>query len=125
MEWWQVMADHQRVEVRNVHEVRHYRSPPFKVARTDATLRDGEDTLVWEPNLTIAANEDHKGYHALMGAFLAAVRGEPVSAPNADDGVRAMQLLERMIAGVERCATRSGSGVSSEAVESRSARATD
>ncbi len=45
MEWWQVMADHQRVEVRNVHEVRHYRAPPFKVSRPDATLREGEDTM--------------------------------------------------------------------------------
>jgi myo-inositol 2-dehydrogenase/D-chiro-inositol 1-dehydrogenase len=102
MEWWQVMADHQRVEVRNIHEVRHYRSPPFKVSRNDATLRDGEDTLVWEPNLTVAANEDHKGYHALMGDFLAAIRGEPVSPPNAEDGARAMRLLEQMIAGIER-----------------------
>lgn len=101
MEWWQVMSDHQRVEVRNVHEVRHYRSPPFKVGHADASLRDGEDTLVWEPNLTVAANEDHKGYHALLGDFLAAVRGEAVSAPNAEDGVRAMRLLEQMIAGAE------------------------
>lgn len=98
MEWWQVMADHQRVEVRNVHEVRHFRAPPFKVSRTDATLTDGVDTLVWEPNQTVAANEDHKGYHALLGDFLAAVRGESVSPPNAQDGARAMRLLERMVA---------------------------
>ena len=26
MEWWQVMGDHKRVEVRNVHDVRFYRS---------------------------------------------------------------------------------------------------
>ena len=70
MEWWQVMGDHRRVEVRNVHEVRYYRAPPFKVSDRDATLRDGEDTLVWEPNLTAAANEDHKGYHALLGDFV-------------------------------------------------------
>ncbi|MHB2170131.1 Gfo/Idh/MocA family protein [Alsobacter sp. R-9] len=101
MEWWQVMADHQRVEVRNVHEVRHVRAPPFKVGRPDATLADGEDTLVWEPNHTVAANEDHKGYHALMAAFLAAVQGEPVRVPDAADGARAMSLLERMIAGAE------------------------
>ncbi|CAN5227877.1 Gfo/Idh/MocA family oxidoreductase [soil metagenome] len=94
MEWWQVMGDHRRVEVRNVHEVRYFRAPPFKVDRPEATLRDGEDTLVWEPNLTVAANEDHKGYHALFADFLAAARGENVRFPNATDGARAMQLME-------------------------------
>jgi myo-inositol 2-dehydrogenase / D-chiro-inositol 1-dehydrogenase len=98
MEWWQVMGDHRRVEVRNVHEVRYYRAPPFKVDDRAATLTDGEDTLVWEPNLTVAANEDHKGYHALLGDFLKLVRGEPASPPLAADGARAMALLERMIA---------------------------
>ena len=101
MEWWQVMADHQRVEVRNIHEVRHFRAPPFKVSNGNATLRDGEDTLVWEPNLTVAANEDHKGYHALMGDFLRAARGEPTTAPSAADGARAMRLLEEMIRNVK------------------------
>ncbi len=99
MEWWQVMADHQRVEVRNVHEVRYYRAPPFKVSRTDASLVDGEDTLVWEPNLTVAANEDHKGYHALIGDFLAVVRGEQRDVPDAAAGARAMRLLEAIVKG--------------------------
>jgi myo-inositol 2-dehydrogenase/D-chiro-inositol 1-dehydrogenase len=98
MEWWQVMADHRRVEVRNVNEVRFYRAPPFKVDRADASLVDGEDALIWEPNFTVAANEDHKGYHALIGDFLAAVRGEPNSAPTAEDGVRAMELLDILLA---------------------------
>ena len=101
MEWWQVMADHQRVEVRNVHEVRHYRNPPFKVSNTAATLRAGEDTLVWEPNFTVAANEDHKGYHCLMADFLRVVRGEQADVPDAAAGLRAMRLLELMIAGAE------------------------
>jgi myo-inositol 2-dehydrogenase/D-chiro-inositol 1-dehydrogenase len=98
MEWWQVMGDHVRVEVRNVHEVRYFRAPPFKVSRADASLLDGEDTLVWEPNLTAAANEDHKGYHALLGDFVRTVRGEDVGAPNAADGARAMALLDQAIA---------------------------
>ena len=98
MEWWQVMGDHRRVEVRNVHEVRYYRAPPFKVGRPDATLRTAQDTLVWEPNLTAAANEDHKGYHALLGDFVRVVRGEPNAAPTIADGARAMKLLERVIA---------------------------
>ena len=98
MEWWQAMGDHRRVEVRNVHEVRYYRTPPFKADRADASLRDGEDTLVWEPNQTVAANEDHKGYHALIGDFLKVARGENVDVPLAADGARAMRLLERVIA---------------------------
>ena len=71
MEWWQVMGDHKRVEVRNVHEVRYYRAPAFKAADPAATLDPAQDALVWEPNQTAAANEDHKGYHALLAAFLA------------------------------------------------------
>jgi myo-inositol 2-dehydrogenase / D-chiro-inositol 1-dehydrogenase len=71
------MGDDQRVEIRNVHEVRYYRDPPFKVSVPGATLDPQQDTLTWEPNLTAAANEDHKGYHALLTAFLAAVKGEP------------------------------------------------
>jgi myo-inositol 2-dehydrogenase / D-chiro-inositol 1-dehydrogenase len=97
MEWWQVMGDHRRVEVRNVHEVRYYRAPPFKVGDAAATLDPMQDALVWEPNLTAAANEDHKGYHALLAAFLARVRGEPSDAPDIEDGVRAMQVLEMMM----------------------------
>jgi myo-inositol 2-dehydrogenase/D-chiro-inositol 1-dehydrogenase len=97
MEWWQVMADHQRVEVRNVHEVRHYRNPPFKVGKPEASLVDGVDTLVWEPNLTAAANEDHKGYYAIFADFLAVVRGEPVRVPTAADGARAMALMEKAL----------------------------
>jgi myo-inositol 2-dehydrogenase/D-chiro-inositol 1-dehydrogenase len=93
MEWWQVMGDHRRVEVRNVHEVRYYRAPPFKVADAAATLGP-EDTLVWEPNMTVAANEDHKGYFALFGDFIAAARGAGNAAPNAADGARAMRLME-------------------------------
>lgn len=98
VEWWQVMGDHRRIEVRNVHEVRYVRHPPFKVSRADASLVDGEDTLVWEPNLTAAANEDHKGYHALLGEFVRAVRGEATNAPNIADGAAAMALLERALA---------------------------
>jgi myo-inositol 2-dehydrogenase/D-chiro-inositol 1-dehydrogenase len=94
MEWWQVMGDHRRVEVRNVHEVRYYRAPQFKFARPDANLLDNEDTLIWEPNLTAAANEDHKGYYALFADFLAAAHGAPNQAPTAADGARAMRLME-------------------------------
>ena len=94
MEWWQVMADHRRVEVRNVHEVRYFRAPPFKVGDPAATLLPEADTLVWEPNLTVAANEDHKGYYALFADFIAVARGIAVDAPTAADGARAMALME-------------------------------
>jgi myo-inositol 2-dehydrogenase/D-chiro-inositol 1-dehydrogenase len=97
-EWWQVMGDHQRVEVRNVHEVRWLRDPPFKAERPEATLEDGVDTLVWEPNQTAAVDEDHKGYRALLEGFLRAARGEAVEAlPTAADGARALELLERAL----------------------------
>lgn len=100
MEWWQVMGDHRRVEVRNVHEVRYYRSPQFKVDDPLATLIDGEDTLVWEPNLTVAANEDHKGYSALLHEFAKAASGLSHQAPLAADGARAMQVLDAMITSI-------------------------
>jgi len=101
MEWWQVMGDHQRIEIRNVHEVRHYRAPGFKAGDPAATLDPAQDALVWEPNLTAAANEDHKGYHALLAAFLARVRGAASDAPEIADGVRAMRVLEAMVRSAE------------------------
>lgn len=97
MEWWQVMGDHRRVEVRNVHEVRYYRAPPFKVADAQASLDPAQDTLVWEPNLTAAANEDHKGYYALLADFIAIASGRAAQAPTARDGARAMQLMEQAL----------------------------
>jgi myo-inositol 2-dehydrogenase / D-chiro-inositol 1-dehydrogenase len=97
MEWWQVMGDHVRLEVRNVFEIRYYRNPPFKANVPGATLDPQQDTLVWEPNLTAAANEDHKGYHALLSAFVAAVEGEPNDAPTIADGVTAMRVLEATV----------------------------
>jgi myo-inositol 2-dehydrogenase / D-chiro-inositol 1-dehydrogenase len=48
MEWWQVMGDHVRLEIRNVYEVRYYRNPAFKANVPDATLDPQQDTLVWE-----------------------------------------------------------------------------
>lgn len=98
MEWWQVMGDHERVEVRNVHDVRLHRAPKFKVDDPDARLIDAEDTLIWEPNLTVAANEDHKGYHAILGAWLDLIAGRPrPDAATIDDGVAAMAALDAMI----------------------------
>ena len=102
MEWWQVAGDHARVEVRNLHEVRLFRAPKFKVDDAAATLADGEDTQVWEPNLTVAANEDHKGYHALLAAWLDLIEGRPrPDAPTAADGVAAMRLLDAMVRSIE------------------------
>lgn len=102
MEWWQVMGDHRRVEVRNVHEVRYFRAPRFKVDDPEASLVDGEDTLIWEPNLTVAAHEDHKGYHALLREFAALVLGEPNAAPQIDAGARAMRVLQAMVTSGEQ-----------------------
>ncbi len=52
---------------------------------------------MWEPNFTAAANEDHKGYHALLGEFLKAVRGDANDAPGIADGAQAMRVLEAMM----------------------------
>lgn len=101
MEWWQVMGDHKRVEIRNVHEVRYYRAPNFKSGDPAATLDPMQDALIWEPNQTAAANEDHKGYHALLSAFVRRVAGCPSDAPDISDGVRAMRVLEAMIRSME------------------------
>lgn len=98
MEFVQVMGDHRRVEVDNVINVAYYRDPPFKADDPAATLDQAADTLTWTPNFTAAANEDHKGYNALLKAAIPALKGDASDAPTIADGVRAMANLERMIA---------------------------
>lgn len=66
-----------------------------------ALLDPACDTLSWTPNFTAAANEDHKGYAALLADAAAAIRGEENGAPGIEDGVLAMERLERMIAQIE------------------------
>ena len=101
VEWWQVMGDHRRVEVRNVTEVRYVRDPAFKVDDPAATMTSDADTLIWEPNPTVAADEDHKGYRALLSGFLKRVRGEEADVPEIAEGVRAMRRLEAMRKSIE------------------------
>lgn len=98
MEYVQIMGDHNRVEVDNIINVAWHRNPPFKAEDPKAVLDPGCDTLVWSPNFTAAANEDHKGYHALLMDVAATMRGESDAAPQIRDGWLAMQRLERMIA---------------------------
>lgn len=92
----QIMGDHRRIEIDNVVNVTFHRDPAFKVADPGATLAEAADSLCWTPNLTVAANEDHKGYSALLEASLEAMRGKPSNAPTIDDGVRAMATLKRI-----------------------------
>ena len=106
MEFIQVMGDHKRVEVSNIINVAYHRDPPFKADDPDATLADACDTLTWTPNFTAAANEDHKGYNALMADVAAALRGEASAAPTIADGVAAMTNLDRMVALVTDAAAR-------------------
>lgn len=101
MEYVQVMGDHNRVEVDNVINVAWYRNPPFRVDDPQATLDAGCDTLSWTPNFTAAANEDPKGYHALLLDVAAKIRGESDRVPQIRDGWLAMRRLERMIALIE------------------------
>ena len=97
MEELRIMGDHVRLEVDNIIDVALYRDPPFKADDPRATLNPAADTLSWRPNFTAAANEDHKGYNALLAEAAAVLRGEPRDAPDIEDGVRAMERLERMI----------------------------
>ncbi len=97
MEFSQVIGDHNRVEVANVIDVAWYRDPPFKSEAPAATLADGADTLCWRPNFAAAANEDHKGYNALIADAADALSGRESEAPTIRDGVSAMRALERMI----------------------------
>ena len=46
--------------------------------------------------MTVAANEDHKGYRALLQASLDAMRGWSSAAPTIDDAVLAVSALERI-----------------------------
>lgn len=101
MEYVQIMGDHNRVEVENIINVAWHRNPPFKADDANATLDPSCDSLVWTPNFTAAANEDHKGYHALLLDVAATMRGESDAAPQIRDGWLAMQRLERMIALIE------------------------
>ena len=101
MEYVQVMGDHNRVEVDNVINVAWHRNPPFKADDPKATLDPACDSMVWTPNFTAAANEDHKGYHALLLDVAATMRGESESAPVIRDGWLAMRRLERMITLIE------------------------
>ena len=101
MEFVQIMGDQNRVEVENVIHVAWHRNPPFKAEDPKAVLDPACDTLVWTPNFTAAANEDHKGYHALLLDVAAKIRGESEAAPQILDGWLAMQRLERMIALIE------------------------
>ena len=92
----ELMGDHQRLEVENVIGVRWHRSPPFKAGDAAATLSDDVDTLSWMPNFTAAANEDFKGYHALLGDVVPALAGASTPAPTIHEGVIAMERLETL-----------------------------
>lgn len=101
MEFVQIMGDQNRVEVDNVINVAWHRNPPFKAEEPEALLNPACDTLVWTPNFTAAANEDHKGYHALLLDVAAKIRGESDAVPQIRDGWLAMKRLERLIALIE------------------------
>ncbi|MBQ9353778.1 MAG: gfo/Idh/MocA family oxidoreductase, partial [Phyllobacterium sp.] len=76
--------------------VRWNRNPPFKVDDPHATLADDLDTLTWKPNFTAAANEDPKGYHAILADVVSALGGASTAAPTIHDGVIAMEWLEAL-----------------------------
>ncbi|BBI54484.1 oxidoreductase [Vreelandella olivaria] len=97
MEEIRIMGDHARIHVDNIINVTLYRDPPFKAQDPGAMLDSECDTLSWTPNFTAAANEDHKGYAALLSDVAAVLRGESRNVPDISDAVMAMERLERMI----------------------------
>lgn len=96
VEFLQITGDHQRIEVDNVADVTWYRDPPFRADDPGAIMAEDTDALTWRPNLTAAANEDHKGYRPLLVAALAALRRDPSDAPTIADGAAAMRRLETL-----------------------------
>ncbi|MGI9421234.1 MAG: Gfo/Idh/MocA family protein [Geminicoccaceae bacterium] len=102
VEFIQIMGDHRKIEIRNVTDVSYSRDPAFKFDDPNAALDHDADTLSWTPNMTVAANEDHKGYRTLLEASLDAMRGRPSSAPTIGDAARAMTALDRMAAALGR-----------------------
>jgi myo-inositol 2-dehydrogenase/D-chiro-inositol 1-dehydrogenase len=97
----ELMGDHTRLEIDDVVEVKFHRNPPFKTDDAAATLADEVDTLTWKPNFTAAANEDHKGYLALLADAVTTLAGGASKAPTIADGVVAMQWLERLRASLQ------------------------
>ena len=96
MEAITVMGDHQRLEMTNVINLSWFRNPPFKADYPDAILDSAQDTLAWTPNFTAAANEDHKGYQALLVDVAKSITSGRTTAPTIADGAEAMKWLDRM-----------------------------
>lgn len=92
----ELMSDHQRLEVDNIINLQWHRNPEFKVGDANARLDPAQDTLIWRPNFTAAANEDVKGYHDLLSDVVPALMGEDTQAPNIQDAAIAMQRLETL-----------------------------
>ncbi|MBL8580371.1 MAG: Gfo/Idh/MocA family oxidoreductase [Mesorhizobium sp.] len=90
----EIMSDHQRIEIDNVIDIAWHRNPPFKIVEPEATLDETVDTLSWRPNFTAAANEDPKGYHAMLADVVKGLKGEESPAPGIMEGVVAMERLE-------------------------------
>ncbi|SNR87196.1 hypothetical protein [Puniceibacterium sediminis] len=95
------MGDHNRIEVDNVINVVWHRDPPFMAEDPEAVLYGACDSLVWQPNFTAAANENHKGFVVLMADVAKGLAGQPTVAPVIADGVVAMANLVRLIAGIK------------------------
>lgn len=92
----ELMGDHQRIEIDDVVNLTWHRNPEFKTSDPAGRLLNDQDTLTWRPNFTAAANEDFKGYHALLDDVVPALMGAKTAAPTIDDGVIAMDRLEQL-----------------------------
>ena len=94
VEWLQIMSDGHRVEVNNVNRITYYRPNDQKWPYTAANLDFNSDALTWEPNLTVAINQDHKGYANELMHFVECVLTDQAPRPGPLESVKAMRLLK-------------------------------
>lgn len=94
VEWIQVMSDGHRVVVDNVTRITHYRPTEQKWPLEAAVLDSQTDAITWEPNLTVAINQDHKGYANELIHFVDAILKGQAPQPGPEQSIKALRLLE-------------------------------
>jgi myo-inositol 2-dehydrogenase/D-chiro-inositol 1-dehydrogenase len=94
VEWIQVMSDGHRVVVDNVTRITHYRPNEQKWPHDAAILNHRSDAVTWEPNLTVAHNQDHKGYANELLHFVDSILNGDAPEPGAQQGAEALRVLE-------------------------------
>lgn len=94
VEWIQVMSDGHRLVVDNVTRITHFRPTEQKWPLEAAVLNPETDAITWEPNLTVAMNQDHKGYANELIYFVNTILEGQAPEPGPKQSIRALRLLE-------------------------------